>query len=116
MARDQFGRPCGANQASKHGCADMAVAAERASAQMLFAAASCESGRPDAEFQARTAKVVASTAARQNAAGNVQVHGGVGVTAEFGAHLFVEPPEVLEPTLASRAANLAAIIGPPPPQ
>jgi alkylation response protein AidB-like acyl-CoA dehydrogenase len=116
MTREQFGRPIGVNQAIKHACADMAVAAERASAQLLFAAASCESGRPDAEFQARTAKVVASTAARQNAAGNVQVHGGMGVTAEFSAHLFVERAEVLEQTLATRAENLAAIISLPPPQ
>jgi alkylation response protein AidB-like acyl-CoA dehydrogenase len=116
LTREQFGRPIGVNQAIKHACADMAVAAERASAQLLFAAASWDSGRLDAEFQARTAKVVASTAARENAAGNVQVHGGMGVTAEFTAHLFVERAEVLEQTLATRAENLAAIISLPPPQ
>ncbi len=114
--REQFGRPIGVNQAVKHACADMAVAAERAGAQLFFAAASCASGRPDAEFQARSAKVVGSAAARKNAAANVQVHGGMGFTTEFDAHLYVERVEFLEHTFATREQSLAAIIDLPAPQ
>jgi alkylation response protein AidB-like acyl-CoA dehydrogenase len=114
--REQFGRPIGVNQAIKHGCADMAVAAARASAQMLFAAAACQSGSPDAVLHAHIAKFVAGEAARQNAAHNIQIHGGMGFTTEFEGHLFVERAEVLEQTLAGRAESLSAIISLPAPQ
>jgi alkylation response protein AidB-like acyl-CoA dehydrogenase len=114
--REQFGRPIGVNQAIKHGCADMAVAAARASAQLLFAAAACESDSPDAILHAHIAKFVAGEAARENAAHNIQIHGGMGFTTEFAAHLFVERAEVLEQTLAGRAESLSAIISLPAPQ
>jgi hypothetical protein len=114
--REQFGRPIGVNQAVKHACADMAVAAARASAQMLFAAAACESTGPDASLQAHVAKFIASDAARQNAAHNIQIHGGMGFTTEFEAHLFVERAEVLEQTFATRESGLAVIISLPAPQ
>jgi len=113
--REQFGRPIGVNQAVKHACAEMAVNAERAYAQLLFAAATGDSG-PDAEFHARTAKAVATEAAQHNAAANLQIHGGMGFTTEFDAHLYVERAEVLEHTLATRIENLTMIIDLPAPQ
>jgi alkylation response protein AidB-like acyl-CoA dehydrogenase len=114
--REQFGRPIGVNQAIKHACADMAVRAQRAYSQLLFAAASLDARDPDAAFHVHAAKVVASEAARENAAHNLQVHGGMGFTTEFDAHLFVERAEVLEHTYAARHASLAEIITLPAPQ
>jgi alkylation response protein AidB-like acyl-CoA dehydrogenase len=111
--REQFGRPIGVNQSIKHFCANMAVEAERASAQLFLAAASGEAGAPDAEFLAHAAKVVAAEAAHHNAALNIQVHGGMGFTSEFDGHLYVERTEVLEHTLASHYDSLAAIISLP---
>jgi alkylation response protein AidB-like acyl-CoA dehydrogenase len=114
--RQQFGRPIGVNQAIKHRCAEMAVAAERALDQLYFAAATVTQGGPDSEFQARTAKVVALAAARANSAATIQVHGGMGWTSEFDAHLFVERAEVLEHTFDTHWENLAALIALPAPQ
>jgi alkylation response protein AidB-like acyl-CoA dehydrogenase len=108
--REQFGRPIGVHQAIKHRCADMAVAAEGAMAQLYLAAASCESNEPDAEFQVRSARIVAARAAHANATTNVQIHGGIGFTSEFDAHLYVERVEVLEHVLDGREHHLAAII------
>ncbi|MDT5135078.1 MAG: hypothetical protein QOE41_4389, partial [Mycobacterium sp.] len=46
--RVQFGKPIGANQAIKHRCVDMAVAAEAAQAQTYFAAIALDIKRGDA--------------------------------------------------------------------
>ncbi|MCW2529446.1 MAG: putative Acyl-CoA dehydrogenase [Pseudonocardiales bacterium] len=108
--REQFGRPIGVNQAVKHRCADMALVAEKAKAQLFMAAASAEAGAPDAEFQVRSARIVASQAAHGNVAANIQLHGGMGFTSEFDGHLFVERAEVLEHMMDSREEHLAAII------
>jgi alkylation response protein AidB-like acyl-CoA dehydrogenase len=50
-------------------------------------------------------------AARQNAADNVQVHGGMGFTAEHDAHLFVKRAHVWETALGGRRAQLRRILG-----
>lgn len=114
--RIQFGRPIGVNQAIKHMCADMAVAADAALAQTLFAAIALESGRADAPFQILSAKSVASRAAVDNAAAGIQVHGGMGYTYEHDAHLYLkrahvhahlfgEPSDVLAELLVQGAAQ-----------
>src|SRR5690606_38484351 len=48
--REQFGRPIGVNQAIKHRCADMAVQAEAATSQSLYAAAAEDARFDDARF------------------------------------------------------------------
>jgi len=113
MTREQFGRPIGTNQAVKHFCANMAVDAQRACAQLFLAAASADAGAPDAEFQTLAAKVVATDAAQANADLNIQIHGGMGFTTEFDGHLFVERVRILEHAVGSRYDSLAAIIALP---
>ncbi|MDN5913934.1 MAG: acyl-CoA dehydrogenase family protein [Pseudonocardia sp.] len=108
--RIQFGRPIGVNQAIKHRCADMAVSAEAALQQTLFAAVSLRSGRADAEFQVRAAKVVAGRAAITNAAETIQVHGGMGYTYEHDAHLYLKRAHVLDQLFGSRTAQLAPLL------
>ncbi|WP_286958360.1 MULTISPECIES: acyl-CoA dehydrogenase family protein [Arsenicicoccus] len=114
--REQFGRPIGVNQAVKHRCADMALRAEAAAGQTAFAAAAFEGGRPDAELHAVSALLMAQTAARENAAANVQLHGGMGFTAEADAHLYVKRAEVLTHLLGPRAGLLGRLIELPSPR
>ena len=108
--RHQFGQPIGAFQAVKHRCADMATRAEAAWAQTCFAAAAIDGGRPDAAHQVAAAAVVAASAGRTNAAANVQVHGGIGFTAEHDAHLFVKRAHVWETVLGGRRAALHRVL------
>lgn len=108
--REQFGRPIGVNQAVKHACADMAVRAEAAAAQVTFAAAAYAGGHADRSLDASAALVVAADAAQRNAAANLQVHGGMGFTYEHDAHLYVKRAERLRLLLGGRHAHLAALM------
>jgi alkylation response protein AidB-like acyl-CoA dehydrogenase len=108
--RVQFGRPIGVNQAIKHACVDMAVAAEAALEQTLFAAVSLRSGRPDAEFQVLAANVVAGRAAIGNAAAGIQVHGGMGYTDEHNAHLFLKRAHVLDQFFGTSRDSLGGLL------
>jgi alkylation response protein AidB-like acyl-CoA dehydrogenase len=108
--RVQFGRPIGVNQAIKHACVDMAVAAEAALQQTLFGAISLRSARGDAEFQVLAAKVVASRAAIANAQATIQVHGGMGFTDEHNAHLYLKRAHVLDHFFGSSRDNLAGVL------
>jgi alkylation response protein AidB-like acyl-CoA dehydrogenase len=112
--RQQFGKAIGSFQAIKHLCADMAIRAEAALCQVIFAAL-VESGpraesepraapepraepghRAGARFHSVAARLVAIEAALQNGAQNIQVHGAIGFTAEAEAHLFIKRAHVLE--------------------
>jgi alkylation response protein AidB-like acyl-CoA dehydrogenase len=88
----------------------MAVRAEAAWAQVCFAAAALDGGRPDAARQAASAKVVAIEAGRVNAAGNIQIHGGMGFTEEHDAHLYVRRAHVYEVAGGGRRRHLAALV------
>jgi alkylation response protein AidB-like acyl-CoA dehydrogenase len=114
--REQYGRPIGVNQAIKHTCADMAVGAEAAFGQLVFGSTTVDSGREDAEFQARTLKLIAGRYAKSNAAKNVQVHGGMGYTWEHDAHLYVKRVEIFAHTLGTSTDHQAALLELPAPQ
>lgn len=102
--REQFGQPIGAFQAVKHLCANMAVRCEAAWFQSAFAALS-----PDEVAQGAAALLVASEAANENSAANVQIHGGMGYTAECAAHHLVKRARVIE-RLAGVGAALYPIL------
>jgi alkylation response protein AidB-like acyl-CoA dehydrogenase len=108
--RVQFGRPIGVNQAIKHRCADMAVAAEAALSQTLFAAIGLSSGRTDGEFQVLAAKIVTGRAAIDSAAANIQIHGGMGFTYEHDSHLYLKRAHVLDLLFGRRADNLSRLL------
>jgi alkylation response protein AidB-like acyl-CoA dehydrogenase len=93
--REQFGHPIGAFQAVKHRCADMAVLAEAAWAQTAYAALSEEYGGQNGGFDVRAARILAADAAIKNGEANIQVHGGIGFTADADPHLFVKRAHVL---------------------
>lgn len=93
--REQFGRPIGSFQAVKHHCANMLVAARSAGDLVTFAAAAFDEGRPDAPFLAESALITAADAANRNAALNVQIHGGIGFSAEAEPHLYAKRAQLL---------------------
>jgi alkylation response protein AidB-like acyl-CoA dehydrogenase len=108
--REQFGQPIGGFQAIKHRCADMAVRAEAAWFQTVFAALSLRDGLPDAAQQVAAAVLVASSAAHENAAANVQVHGGMGYTAECNAHRYVKRARILDRLAGGMRAHERALL------
>jgi alkylation response protein AidB-like acyl-CoA dehydrogenase len=108
--RIQFGKPIGVHQAIKHACVNMAVAAEAAWEQTLFAAISLHSGRADAEFQVLAAKAVAGHAAVDNSEGTIQVHGGMGYTYEHDVHLYLKRAHVLEHFFGSPREHLSGLL------
>ncbi|HTU13107.1 MAG TPA: acyl-CoA dehydrogenase family protein [Allosphingosinicella sp.] len=93
--RETFGRPIGAYQAVRHPCADMAVRCEAARAQLYAAAVSLRDGKADAAAQIAAAKLLANQAAVRNADWNIQLHGGIAVTAEHDAHLYMKRANLL---------------------
>lgn len=94
-ARVQFGRPIGSYQAIKHHCANMAIAACCARDQANFAAVAIDDDREDAALQVESAFLVAGSAALENAAKNIQIHGGIGFSDEARPHLFLKRAQLL---------------------
>jgi len=88
--RKQFDKPIGSFQGVAHHCADMAVRAEAALCQTLFAAITLRDGRDDAAFQVAAAVAVASEAAFRNATLSIRVHGGIGFTADCHAQRYLK--------------------------
>jgi len=86
--RRQFGRPIGAFQAVQHACADMLVAVESARSATWYAAWALSEETPDATEAALVAGAMAAEAAFQCAGAAIQLHGGIGFTAEHDAHLY----------------------------
>jgi alkylation response protein AidB-like acyl-CoA dehydrogenase len=94
-ARRQFGRPIGSFQAIKHRCADMHVRARTAYSQAMHAAMAAAADFPDAPQQSAAALLVSVEAAIRNAESSIQIHGGMGFSAECAAHLFLKRAHVL---------------------
>lgn len=111
--REQFGQPIGAFQAVKHHCANLAVAAHCAATQTALAAVSCGAGTPDRAFLARGALFTALEAAIENARMNIQIHGGIGFTAEARPHLFLKRAHLLDHIAGGMTAQLEAALEEP---
>ena len=92
--REQFGRPIGSFQAIKHRCADMAMAARGARDLVTFAAVAFDDGRADAPMLIESAFLMAGQAALDNAAANIQIHGGIGFSDEADPHLVLKRTQV----------------------
>ena len=114
--REQFGSPIGKFQAVKHKCADMAIRADAVNAQVAFASITVRDDRPDAEFQAIAAKLLATQYALLNAKENIQVHGAIGFTTELPAHLFLKRAHLLDHFGGSVRRQQMALLDQPAPQ
>ncbi|GAA5063549.1 alkylation response protein AidB-like acyl-CoA dehydrogenase [Thermocatellispora tengchongensis] len=87
--RIQFGRPIGSFQAVKHKLADVLLEVEAARSAALYAAYAADRGLDVAEAAA-IAGATCSDAALLAAGENIQVHGGIGMTWEHPAHLYLK--------------------------
>jgi alkylation response protein AidB-like acyl-CoA dehydrogenase len=88
--REQFGKPIGSFQAIKHMCAEMLLRSEQISVAAADAAAAV-SNADDRQLSVAAA-VAACTAidtAKANAKDCIQVLGGIGITFEHDAHLYL---------------------------
>lgn len=94
--RQQFGKPLSANQALRHRCADMAVLLECSESMAMLAAlavadpAACRPG----DLQA--AKLLVGRHGRTLCEGAVQLHGGIGMTEEYGVGRYLQRLLVLD--------------------
>jgi alkylation response protein AidB-like acyl-CoA dehydrogenase len=109
--RETFGRKIGAYQAVRHPCADMALRAETARCQLWYAAAAIKEGRTDAGMHLDAAKHLCNQAGLMNAESNIQLHGGIGVTDEHNAHLFLKQAMLLGRLFGSKRALLSRLLG-----
>lgn len=95
QVRHQFGQPIGGFQAIKHHCANMAVRAEMLSSQLDIAAIALRDGDDDAAFQIAALRRLAPEIALANARIAIQVHGGIGFSADANVHLFLKHAHTL---------------------
>jgi alkylation response protein AidB-like acyl-CoA dehydrogenase len=88
--REQFGKPIGSFQAIKHLCAEMLCRTEQVAVAAGDAARAAQDGDPrQLSIAAAIAAGVAIDAAKANAKDCIQVLGGIGITWEHDAHLYL---------------------------
>jgi 3-oxochol-4-en-24-oyl-CoA dehydrogenase len=102
--RIQFGRPIAMYQAVKHHCANMAVATELATSAVWDAARASATGGDQLSWAAAVAATLAAPAADLCANLNTQVHGGIAITWEHDAHLYMRRATTLLHYLAAADA------------
>ncbi len=102
--RQQFGRPIAMFQGVKHHCANMAVATELANSATWDAARAAATGGDQLAFAAAAAATLAGPAADVCANLNTQVHGGIAMTYEHDAHLFMRRATSLLNIVDAKAA------------
>jgi len=110
--RRQFGRPVGGFQALKHRIADLYAEVEAASAAARYAAAALATGE-DIPIAARVAASYCSDVAVHAAEEAVQLHGGIAMTWEHPAHLYLKrakADQIALGTPSQHRAGLASLV------
>ena len=108
--REQFGKPIGSFQAIKHMCAEMLLRSEQISVAAADAANAVAS--PDERqlsIAAAVAAVIAIDSAKANAKDCIQVLGGIGITFEHDAHLYLRRAYGIAQFLGGRSRWLRRI-------
>jgi alkylation response protein AidB-like acyl-CoA dehydrogenase len=85
----------GMHELVKQHCTNMAIAARCARDQTSFAAVAIDEEREDAALQVDSALFVAGSAALENAAKNIQIHGGASAGAQPDLQLYLERAQLL---------------------
>ncbi|RAU91428.1 acyl-CoA dehydrogenase, partial [Mycobacterium colombiense] len=88
--RRQFGRTIGSYQAIKHRLADLWFEIGAATAAARYAADTCARDGADADAAAAIAQAYCSDVAVHAAEECIQLHGGIGMTWEYPAHLYLK--------------------------
>ncbi|MEH6743039.1 acyl-CoA dehydrogenase family protein [Hyphomonas sp.] len=109
--RHQFNQPIGAFQAVKHRCADMLAASVSAWSQTAFAILAHADEASDAAYQAHAACMISKNALFNNAAKNIQNHGGIGFTGEHTPHIFVKRSHFMDRIGDTDLAHRSALLG-----
>ncbi|WP_197320018.1 acyl-CoA dehydrogenase family protein [Saccharomonospora sp. NB11] len=120
--RHQFGRPVGSFQALKHRLADVWLDLVTARAAARYAAdvlSSPEAFGPDSDVEVAVAvaQSACSTTAVHAAEEAIQLHGGIGMTWEHPAHLYLKRAKADELALGTpgrHRARLAEVVDLPP--
>jgi alkylation response protein AidB-like acyl-CoA dehydrogenase len=107
--RKQFGRVVGGFQALKHRLADVYVQVESARAAARYAAATFAEDDPDREVAALTAQSYCAEVAVRAAEECLQLHGGIGMTWEHPAHLYLKRAKADQLALGSPEAHRRAL-------
>jgi alkylation response protein AidB-like acyl-CoA dehydrogenase len=95
--RIQFGRPIGTFQAVKHPLAEMYVDTQSFQSLVYYAAWCMDEGHKDLPLAVSRAKAYASEALPRIGIDAVQLHGGIGYTWEYDAHLYLKRAKWLRP-------------------
>ncbi len=113
-SRVQFGRPIGSFQAVKHRCAEMLVRLEAARSALFLGALPSESAH-EAAARLAACRIYCGEAAFWIANEAIHLHGGIGFTWEYPAHLYFRRAKSDEQLLGSSgqrsvlAAEVAAL-------
>ncbi|MFC8823928.1 acyl-CoA dehydrogenase family protein [Streptomyces sp. NPDC057137] len=116
--RHQFNRPIGSFQALKHRMAHLWLEVVSARAAARNAADALATGSPDAPLAVAVAQAYCGRVAVHAAEECVQLHGGIGMTWEHPAHLYLKRAKSDEIALGSTGSHrdsLAALTGLPAP-
>lgn len=115
--RHQFGRVVGSFQSLKHRLADLWLEVVSARAAARNAADALASGAADAALAVAVAQAYCGPMAVRAAEEAVQLHGGIGMTWEHPAHLYLKRAKADEIALGTpgrHRATLAGLVGLPP--
>lgn len=107
--RHQFGRPVGSFQSLKHRLADLWLEVVSARAAARNAADALATGSPDAAVAVAVAQAHCATTAVHAAEECVQLHGGIGMTWEHPAHLYLKRAKADEIALGTPGRHRAAL-------
>ncbi len=114
--RKQFGRTIGSYQAIKHRLADLWFDVGAATAAARYAADTCARGDDDAATAAAIGQAYCSGIAVRAAEECIQLHGGIGMTWEYPAHLYLKrakSDQLVFGTAYRHRARLAELVGLP---
>lgn len=95
--RVQFGSPIGRYQGVKHPLAEAHVDIESIKSLVYYAAWALQEGASDASAAVSRAKIYASEALPRIGLEGVQLHGGVGYTAEYDIQLYLKRSKWIRP-------------------
>jgi alkylation response protein AidB-like acyl-CoA dehydrogenase len=109
--RRQFARPVGSFQAVKHRLADLWTAIALARAASRYAAACLATGNQDAPVAVALAKSACCETAVLAAEECVQLHGGIGMTWEHPAHLYLKRAKASSVLFGTPGAHRDALAG-----
>ncbi|QFR01650.1 acyl-CoA dehydrogenase [Streptomyces phaeolivaceus] len=107
--RRQFGRAVGGFQAVKHRIADLYTAVESGRAAARNAVATLAADDPDAPVATAVAQAFCSELAVTAAEETIQLHGGIGMTWEHPAHLYLKRAKSDQIALGTSGSHRAAL-------